>query len=109
MSKHTESPMHQELFIQKSEGHKKLHQRCVVVIKSCMHGVSKSRDEKEYRCGALIAAANGNVPLSAIKYFAEWANEYSNMTGGDKNHLIRDYIVMVNNTLIGDIRKLLCH
>ena len=59
-----------------------------------------SAEEKEYRCGSLIAAANGNVPISAIKYFAEWANPYAQMTVGSEKELINNYISMVMKKLL---------
>ena len=62
-----------------------------------------SAEEKEYRCGSLIAAANGIDPISAIKYFAEWANPYAQMTVGSEQELINNYIFMVTKTITGDI------
>ena len=69
--------------------------------------MTKSIEEKEYRCGSLIAAAKGNVPLTAIKYFAEWANPYAKMLVGDVKKLMNSYISMVMETLIDNIKTIL--
>ena len=68
-----------------------------------MKGMSLSIEEKEYRCGALIAAAKCNVPLICIKYISEWANVYAKMTVCEEKNLIRSYIGMVLGTLIQDM------
>ena len=66
MDRHTEDPLHIELIKKKKEGTKMLHQRSLLHEDSNIKGMSLSNEEKEYRCGSLIAAANGNAPIKCI-------------------------------------------
>ena len=105
MEWHIKDPNHIQLYQKKNEGHRNLQQRSLTHGDSTIRGMSLSREEKEYRCGSLIAAANGNAPLKCIKYFADWSNQYAKMTVCNEKDLIRSYISMVMTTLVEDIRK----
>ena len=48
----------------KKEGSKKLHQRYLTHKDSTIKCTTLLAEEREYRCGSLIAAANGSPPLS---------------------------------------------
>ena len=77
MDRHTKDLNHIQLYQQKNDGHRNLQQRLLTHGDSTIIGMSLSRKGKEYRCGSMIAAANGNVPLKCIKYFADWSNQYA--------------------------------
>ena len=103
MHKYTLNPKHKENLRKKNEGQQTLHQRCVITADATTRGMTMSAEEKGYKCGTFIAAANGNVPISAIKYFAEWANPYAQMTVRSEQELIINYISMATKTITGDI------
>ena len=107
MSRHCEIKDHCVKVERKKKGDKILHQRSLKYVDTMQEGMTVGDKEKEYRCGSLIAAANGNVPFKAIKYFSDWATPYTNMTVGHTTDLTRNYIGMIMATIKEDTRKIL--
>ena len=107
MHKHIENKIHLKKIEQKKKGILTLQQRSLRHEDSQLKGMTVPIEEKEYRCGSLIAAANGNAPLTCIKYFADWANPYAKMTVCNEKDLLRSYVSMVLTTITDDIKNVI--
>ena len=93
-----------KLLDQKKKGILKLQQRFLQHEDVNIKGMTSSMEEKEYRCGSLIAAASGNALLTCIKYFAAWTNPFAKITVRNTKYLLRSYMYMVLETTYDDIR-----
>ena len=91
---------------QKKTGIVNLQQIFLLYENSNIKGMTLSIEEKEYMCGSLIAAENGNAPLTCINYFASWANLYASMELYTGKYLMCSYMSIILATITEDARNI---